>query len=367
VADAALLLEAIERLHPEPYRSVTPEAVRRQAWRAAEVEAGRREREVIELMRLAALLGERNGHTGILPWREQPLPFSAYRIRAYEFDDGVFVVGAADPTLVGCELIAVASIPLADVMVAVSPLVPHDNEWTVRERRPRFLVVAEVLRGLAIIDRSGPVTWQVRAPGGALREVELEPLPVPECQRLLDPPRPPRSIQTANEGRVLLVAYNVTRGETADFAAEIASRARTVDAVVLDLRHNAGGNNQTYGPLLAALEQLTAAGKQLAVLTSRVTFSAAMQLVIDLEQRTPAIFAGEPTGASPNHYGDPDTVDLPHTQVSARVATISWTTAGETDTRTTRQPDVFIPLSAAAFFSGSDPVLSGALQALRGY
>ena len=98
---------------------------------------------------------------------------------------------------------------------------------------------------------------------------------------------------------------------------------------MLDLRHNTGGDSETYLPLLAKLEELTVADKQLAVLTSRVTFSAAMQLVVDLEQRTPAIFIGEPTGASPNHYGDPVTVDLRHTRVAARVATISGPPPGK--------------------------------------
>jgi hypothetical protein len=363
VADALSLLEGIERLHPEPYRNVAPDVLRRQAKRVAEVEATQRDRAIVELMRLAALLGERNGHTGIYPWREQPVSFEAYPIRAYEFEEGLFVVAAADPSLLGVELVAVAGIPLVEVLDAVSPLIPHDNEWTVRERRPRFLVVAEVLRGLGLVEGNGPVAWRVRSPRGE-RELELEARPIGECQRLLDPPLPPRSIETMADGRVLYVAYNLTLGETSRFAAEIVSRAAEAEGLVLDLRHNAGGNNQTYGPLLAALERLAAAGKRLAVLTSRVTFSAAMQLVIDLEQRTPAIFVGEPTGASPNHYGDAETVNLPHTSVSARVATISWTTAGETDERTAREPDVFIPVSAAAFFSGTDPVLNGALRQL---
>src|SRR5581483_2313480 len=150
VTDALSLLEGIERLHPEPYRNVAPEVVRRQAERAADVEA-HRDLEIVELMRLAALVGERNGHTGIFPWREQPRPFGAFPIRAYEFEEGTFVVAAVPRSLVGCELVAIAGVPLVEVMAAVSPLIPHDNEWTVRERRPRFIVIAEVLRGLGVL------------------------------------------------------------------------------------------------------------------------------------------------------------------------------------------------------------------------
>jgi hypothetical protein len=262
-------------------------------------------------------------------------------------------------------MVAVAGVPLPDAMAAVTPLIARDNESTVRQRRPDFLVVAEVLEGLGIAERIEPVGWRVRQPNGELREVELESLPFPERERLLHRPLPMRSIETLEDGGTLYVAYNVTRDETAGFATEIATRAPSSDAVVLDLRRNAGGDNRTYGPLLETLEELTDAGKQLAVLISRVTFSAAMQLVVDLEQRTPAIFVGESTGGSPNQYGDAVTVDLDETRVAGRVATISWTTAGDDDPRTTREPDLPVSVAAADFFSGAEPVLAAALDRLR--
>ena len=356
MTDATHLLESIERHHPEPYREVAPETLRQQARRVDDA-ATDRDREIVELMRLTALLGERNGHTAILPWREQPHPFALYPLRGYEFEDGVFVVAAADRELIGCELIAIAGVPLAEVLAEVTPLVSHDNEWTIRERRPRYLMVPEVLRGLAI-----DPAWRVRTPDGRLRDVAVEPLRAPHWQDLLFESRPPRTIEEVADGRALHVAYNVTRGETASFAAEIKSHA--TPGIVLDLRHNSGGDNTTYGPLLAALEALTAAGTRLVVLISRVTFSAAMNLVVDLEQRTPSVFVGEPTGASPNHYGDAVTVDLPHTGIAARVAAISWTPAGEADERSTREPDVAVPVSAGSYFSGDDPVLAAAVELL---
>jgi C-terminal processing protease CtpA/Prc len=153
----------------------------------------------------------------------------------------------------------------------------------------------------------------------------------------------------------------VTRGDTTDFARELEAAAAEAARVVLDLRWNGGGNNQTYGPLLAALERL-ADHKRLVVLISRVTFSAAMQLVVDLEQRTSAVFVGEPTGGSPNQYGDAQPVELPATGLIARVATVFWTTAGESDPRVTREPDVAVPLTASAYFAGDNPVLRAALE-----
>jgi hypothetical protein len=49
--------------------------------------------------------------------------------------------------------------------------------------------------------------------------------------------------------------------------------------------------------------------------------------------------------------------------LTARVATVSWTTAGADDERVAREPDVLVPLTSSAFFSGADPVLRAALEA----
>src|SRR5262249_50252625 len=98
------------------------------------------------------------------------------------------------------------------------------------------------------------------------------------------------------DGHVVHVGYNVTHGELSGFARDVEALAASTRArvVVLDLRRNGGGDNRTYQPLLKSMQRL---GDKtcLAVLTSRITFSAAMQLVVELEQTTSAIFVGEPT------------------------------------------------------------------------
>jgi hypothetical protein len=87
-----------------------------------------------------------------------------------------------------------------------------------------------------------------------------------------------------------------------------------------------------------------------------------MQLVVDLEQRTNAVFVGEPTGGSPNQFGDAMEVELPDTRLLAKVATVSWETAGSADERLTRAPDVEVPVRAEDFLAGRDPVLDAALE-----
>jgi hypothetical protein len=346
MSDGLVLAEAVERLHPDPFRSIS----REQFLAAAE-----RAETPVELMRLLTLLGERNGHTAVHPLAGHARPLHAFPLGLHEFADGVFVVAAADPSLVGRELVAVGGVPIDELNSALEPLVARDNDWTVLARRPAYAVTAEILNELGVTDARATFEFHGRRP------FELRAVAASDYDALVANDFPLRSLGTIDGA--LHVAYNVTRGDTTDFAREIEAGSAGLDRLVLDLRHNGGGNNQTYGPLLEALERLTARGKRLAVLISRVTFSAAMQLVVDLEQRTPAVFVGEPTGGSPNQFGDAMPVELPTAGLTARVATVSWTTAGEDDERVTKEPDVHVPVTAGAFFAGDDPTLRAALEA----
>jgi hypothetical protein len=375
-SDACVLAEAIAELHPDPFRTISREAFERDAELAAAAASGGRADAVRALMRLGAALGDRNGHTGIHPLDDHPEPLHFHPLRLYEFDDGVFVVSAADSALVGAEVLEIGGVAVATVAERVEPLIQRDNEWTVRARRPSYLVCAEVLDAL---EAGG--SFSLRPRSGDPVEVVLEPLPAADYAAALDAdrrlPRLPgvRYLERRDErswveslgGGRILVAYNVTRGETDSLAEEIAATARADSprTLMLDLRLNGGGDNTTYGPLLAELQRQAEAA-QLVVLISRITFSAAMQLVVDLEQRTNAVFVGEPTGGSPNQFGDAMEVALPETGLLAKVATVSWQTAGSGDERLTRAPDVEVPLRSDDFFGGRDPTLDAALAAVRG-
>jgi C-terminal processing protease CtpA/Prc len=169
-----------------------------------------------------------------------------------------------------------------------------------------------------------------------------------------------RWLATLVGGRVVYAAYNVTLGSTVDFAADLRRAARRpgVERVVLDLRHNPGGDNTTYGPLL---EELVAVD-DLVVLVGRTTFSAAANLIAELEQRADPTLIGEPTGGSPNLYGDPVEVSLPDSGLIAQVAGVSWELAGPDDTRLAFEPDVPVEPSIADFLAGRDAALTAALR-----
>jgi C-terminal processing protease CtpA/Prc len=140
---------------------------------------------------------------------------------------------------------------------------------------------------------------------------------------------------------------------------ELGSRP-DVGKVIFDLRHNGGGNNFTYPPLLEVLQQI--AGDEpgrLYVLTDRLTFSAASNLATELEQSTPAIFAGEPMGGGLNFWNDVSFYPLPHLPIPMRVgiSTIYWEKSTPDDPRLTIDPDLAVANLASHYFAGRDAVL----------
>ncbi|MDQ1534537.1 MAG: hypothetical protein QOF28_2298 [Actinomycetota bacterium] len=377
--DASVLAAAIEAHHPNPFRSISRDVLLREAARVDSLSSNNRSALTVELMRTIALLGPRNGHSAIHPLDDHPVPHHAYPLALHEFEDGVFVVAAENFDLVGAELVAVDGIEITDVLRAVTPLVAHDNEWTIRARRPTFVIYAAVLRGLGLVEDESRATFRLRVPNASTVDAELKAVSAGDYWSGFAsgdwfPAFGVSYLRRRNEwhwaeptadGRVVHVAYNVTLGDVSGFARDVdalAASART-RLVVLDLRLNGGGDNRTYEPLLTSMQRLGDTTR-LAVLTSRMTFSAAMQLVVELEQKTPATFVGEPTGGSPNQYGDAIVVELPNAGLNAHVATIAWQTAGASDDRLTREPDIPVVHLSKPYFADDDPVLNTAIAAL---
>jgi hypothetical protein len=380
--DVRVLLEHVESVHPNPWHAVSRSRFEEEASSLARradglSPAGR----LVGLMRLTALLGTADGHSGVFPLDEaHDRVLHLYPVRLYEFSDGLFVVDSLDnPALPGARVLRLAGRPVDDVRAAVRPLVPADNEWSRRARLAQYMVVLEVLRGLGFQGRE----LEVELADGERRTLDLEPVSAQEYARafgdLFHPmvpqglparPRPPylahrlenAFVSTLDGGRAVYVAYNLTLGDTTDLADKILRRTSHPRAkrVILDVRHNPGGDNGTYPALLEALSG--ASVERLYVLIGRTTFSAAANLIAELERRRDVVFVGEPSGAAPNLYGDPVSVALPATGLTAHVASVYWEKSEPGDRRTAFEPDIPVELSSSDYFSGRDPVLQAALE-----
>jgi hypothetical protein len=378
--DVRLFVSRIEALHPEPYVAISREEFHRRADAlAARAPTLEREELVVELMRLIAALGDRNGHTGIFPADGHSPPLHLYPLKLYDFSDGLFVIDS-DVSALGARVVAVDGIPIADVRDTLRPLIFGDNDWTRRMHLPAYVVAAELLHGLGITRRAERATFTLETSVGR-RDVELTAIEGPEHARRfgfawqLQPvgiAKPPlwlqnaskvQAVRTLQRGRVVYATYNAV-GWSEPLARKIRTlaRKRAFRRLVLDVRLNGGGNNTKYGPLLEALRSRPVNRHfRPAVLVGRVTFSAAGNFAAEVDLSTPARLVGEPTGGAPNQWGDSTAVELPHIGLRFYVAT-TWVQRGAPgDPRITNEPDVRVDLSSADWFAGRDPVLAAAL------
>jgi hypothetical protein len=375
-SDLRNLVDELEQRHPDAYHAVSREAFRAAADDlASRAPALTRNQQIVGVMRLMAMLGERDGHSGVHPL--SPVPgqrLTAYPLRLYRFPEGLFVVQADERALIGARIAAVGGLPADEVEARIKPLINRDNEWTVLDRLPYFVVTAEVLDGLGISP-----TFTVELAGGGSRELTFEPISVQEhigrfggwWEPTTRPGPQPLYLRLGkiqygltkiDRGRALYVAYNATTDPGLIPRKLIRmSRSKRVRRVIVDIRLNGGGNNTTYWGLIAALRhpRINRPDK-LRILIGRRTFSAAGNFAADVDQRTRARFFGEATGGAPSQWGDSAPIALPSIGITAFTA-VEYV-GDQNDTRVTTPPDVAVPTSAADFFAGRDPVLAAALR-----
>jgi dienelactone hydrolase len=340
---------------------------------------------LVGLMRLAALPGVRDGHTGIFPLDpSNGRVLHMYPIRLYTFADGTYVVGQAGGSdLLRARVVGVSVRPLADVQDTVRPLVPRDNDSTLKLRVNTFMDTAEVLHGLGIAPDTGPLTFTFEREGGRFA-ASLDPISVSRYAAgigdLVHPLIPqgivgrvPAYVARRNQGlwtsklaagRVFYLGYNDARTGTSTAARRLlnAAKAKRLRGVVVDLRNNPGGDNNTYAELLDALRRVSRS-KRIVVLISRTTFSAAENFAAEVERVAHPVFVGEPSGGSPNLYGDVVSTFLPVSRVTLHVAAIYWQKSTPDDPRVAIDPHVPVELTSTDFFAGRDPALAAAIEA----
>jgi hypothetical protein len=383
-ADLDALLAARDDVHPDGWHGMS-----RADWIAAaeavtsRIPAMTDDQALVELVRLAAMPSwqGRDGHSGIFPF----IPGSGtheYPVRWWRFPEGLVITAARAPyaDLVGSRLVAIDGHPIDRVLALVEPLAPRDSPSNLLAYGPLYLRVSELLAGLGVIARAGPATFRLVGRDGRNHDVAIEPISaeddvawnsglpmrLPPTDALwLRHQDEPLWWQYLPESRTVFVQQNEVSGGIADTAREILARAKQDDVarVVLDLRHNGGGDNTTLGPLEATLRDpaIDRPGR-LYVIIGRITFSAAANLATDLEQETHATFAGEAMGGSPNQYGDARGIDLPDGRQMVWMATRYWERSTPDDQRVTIVPDIAAPLTAADYVSGRDPVLQAILD-----
>ncbi len=343
---------------------------------------------VVRLAQLGAMV--QDGHSGLelldLPGDIHiPVVFAQY-------PDGIYVRAAAPEyaEAVGGKVVMVGSFTLEEAMKRIETIAPMDPDntghriaWAAR----LYLNYPMVLHGLGLTASNQTADFVIEKQGSRKAVTMRATVPIGQWY-LPNPPsgwvdaRPasvtaPVWIGRANdsywftalpEHRAVYFQFNVVMnadGETLEqFAARLASAINqdNVDRLIIDLRHNTGGNNTLLRPLLVTLisSKLNHRGGIYCIIGRR-TFSAAQNFVNRLESYTNVIFVGEPTGENVNLYGDPSHIQLPHSHLGMAVSHLWWQDKDPRDSRVATFPELSSVMSFQDYVAGQDPVLQLAL------
>ena len=250
----------------------------------------------------------------------------------HDFADGVYVVAdLAGGGHIGRRVTAIDGVPIESVVERVQPLIPRDNESTIRWLLPEYLVCAEVLRGLEssegrrdlLVRRRSEATLDPTAERGMMDAPEPRSAPLPtRATRSAALPR--RVSLPARAARARPVALSrLPHGQIAASVARrpdpLAARKPGFRKLVVDVRANGGGNNATYFPLIDLINERPLRGK-VVLLLGRMTFSAAGNFAVDVDLATRARSSASRAGGAPNQWGDRNQIDLPLAGLTAYVA-----------------------------------------------
>lgn len=310
----------------------------------------------------------------VYPDRGAMLPFA---LKIYLFTDGIYIIDAYDPELIGSRIDLFGETPAATAYEIVANAFPGDNDMEARWMGVRHLTQAYTLEALGIIDDAEIATLTVTDKTGAQRIITPERRGFTSMSPALKAP-PDVSVplylsrmeenywtQQLDDLSALYVQLknvaNVEDESIAEFAERMSREAAGPDIrnLILDLRHSPGGNGYLTPPLLRKLIHFEASSveNRLFVIIGRNTFSASHNLITDLDWIAEPIFVGEPSGSRPNTLSESGNFVLPFSRLSGYLSSQFHQQSWPEDHRIWIAPDLPVGLSSKDHFAGRDPAL----------
>jgi len=384
--DLEFLVQEINRLHPDPFFSGNQEEFQNiYHWIDKNLDRMNRSQVIISFMRLLAQVGVhgKDGHTGLWPYMD-PANFHLYPLRLYWFDDGIYVVDSeTDQDLRGAKLLSINDVLIEDISTRLDPFISRDGPNWLRSWTPIHMLSPEFQSALQFGGKNEESEFRLMLNDKEL-SIVLKPiphevyherfpmylwlgiLPFSDSMKYLNQSDDYFWYELLENHRSLyfqmraVVSQNNNGKTLEQTVQEIKNLVDSgpIDQFIIDLRLNGGGDNTAYAPLLDFISEdpFFENKGRLYILIGRATFSAGINLVTDAELNSNAILVGEPSGGSPNQYGDPEGIVLPNSKVRARISTIYWNKIEE-DNRLDHRPTISVPIISEDYFMKRDRAL----------
>jgi hypothetical protein len=392
--DLRLMMRELKRKAHSPYRYVPEAEFDALAGALHERIPALSDVEIINGMKqIVTLLGD--GHARIQLPEDHPLAQRALPVQFYLFEEGLFITAAMPDhaELLGARVVKLGDRQVDQLFEQVAPIQSRDNDYWLKQRVPYILRELPTLHALGLIPSPDEAALELVLPDGAEHTVTLpaesdqstdvlwNAYPYPHGWQFfpetLDSPLPHYIRNQAlnywfeylPRERTVYFQFNRVRDDPSESLSEFTPRlfdfidAHDVAKLMIDLRWNNGGNTFLEMPLLHRLigSKVNRRGA-LFVIVGRRTFSAAQNGATLIERHTEAIFAGEPTGSSPNFVGETIPIELPYSKLRANVSDLYWQSSWPLDHRTAIAPTLFTPPTFAAYRENRDPALDAILS-----
>ncbi len=377
--DLRFLASSIREHHPNPFKHLSEDSFQNQIDSLHSVIPTLDDHEVI--VKMASIVAQlKDGHTqlrGGLQFLTGQYPFGFIVC-----NDGIFVTKApvALKEVLGRRLLRIGAVSAENVFERVASMTSYDNEQTLKNRVPSAMIIPEILHAFDITSERGKARFVFSDDNDGELIIDLEPSPFdakiswiskPENEQLplyLSHPRWNYWDKFLADEQVLYVQYNKVRDANHESIEEyFAGLTSKVDEknprkIILDVRQNGGGNGYLNPPVIDWVKSsLPKVNGQLYVIIGRGTYSAAQKLVTKLAASTEVIFVGEPTGSSPNHFGDARNFPLPNCEMTLRISSLYHQDAPN-DQKESFEPSILVPLNSVDYFAGEDLVLKTILS-----
>lgn len=332
------------------------------------------------------------GHTAV--WIGDPsggtkIDFRPLPIRLYAFQEGLFITEAAEGAegLAGAQVLAFGNTAAAEALQRVGASISTESVMEILWQGPQLLVRPGVLKGLGIVDAADRAELTLKLPDGHTVKKTLsvrdETPPTSWSRRLNAPPnvlaplflsqiRENHWFQALPDRHAIFVQVNNIQPDEDETMPQFGLRLRQAIAggkprhLILDVRHNNGGNSFSYVELLRTLVAFSAGeGQKVYVLIGRNVYSAAANLSTDLERLVRPVFVGEPTSGTGNQWGDESRFILPYSGLTGAFSGVRWQLSNPWDERRSIVPQVPVQLTAGDYFAGRDPALDAVFRLIR--
>jgi len=283
-------------------------------------------------------------------------------------------------------VISVEGMPIERAMERIAIVNARDNEMQQYWLGPYYLALPEVLEGLGIVKNAEEVFVTFADKDGKSERVKMSGESFnfrgfPTLPKL-EAANNPDYLKNKDENYWYLenkkdnyffvqlnaVAQNKSKS-IAQFSDDIrqALSESKIENLVLDLRHNSGGNGSIIPPLTRTLIHFVEQSEtnRLFVIVGRNTFSAAHLLLADLNRLTDAIIVGEPSGSRPYHLGEAGWFKLPYSGVWGIISSQYHQASKAEDHRIWIAPHIPVALSSDTYFIGEDPAMKQILDVIK--